>query len=141
MWLALPWRAATRLVIGLGLATVGRRQPMRLLGLVAAAAVVVAVVQALQRGQLTTTLVLCTVSVCAVLCPLTDAWVSRRSEYAADRFAADCGLATALSAALTHLDAEQPERLSWTQRAQSRHPSVDRRVEALDAHAAAGNWI
>ncbi len=140
MWLALPWRSASRFVIGLGLATAGRRQPVRLLGLVVVAGVLVAVVQALQRGQVMTALVLGTVSVCAVVCPLADAWVSRRSEFAADRFAARCGAATALSAALTRLDGGRQDRLSWTQRALSRHPSIDRRVEALDCYAAAGNW-
>jgi STE24 endopeptidase len=137
MWLALPWRAASRFVIGLGLATAGRRQPVRLLRLVVAAVVVVAVVQAQQRGQVTTVLVLSTVSVCAVACPLIDAWVSRRSEYAADRFAATCGVAVALSAALTRLDAGRVNRPSWSQRALSRHPSLERRIDALDNHAAA----
>ena len=47
-------RVAARLVIGVGLATVGRRQPMRLLGLVVVAGVVVATVQAVQRGQIAT---------------------------------------------------------------------------------------
>jgi Zn-dependent protease with chaperone function len=49
-------------------------------------------------------LVLFTMSMCAVLCPLADAWVSRRNEYAADRFAAHCGAAAPLSAALTRMD-------------------------------------
>lgn len=88
MWLAAPWRFASRLVIGIGLATVGRRQPLRLLAVVVLAGVVVAVVQALQQRQWAVAAVLSAVAVCAVVCPLVDAAVSRRSEYAADRYAA-----------------------------------------------------
>ena len=91
MWLALPWRFASRLVIGIGLATVGRRQPLRLLALVVLAGVVVAVVQAVQQRHWAVAVVLSAVAVCAVVCPLADAAVSRRSEYAADRYAAALG--------------------------------------------------
>jgi hypothetical protein len=70
MWLATPWRFASRLLIGIGLATIGRRQPMRLLALVVVAGVVVAVVQAIQQRQLAVAFVLSTVAICAVVCPL-----------------------------------------------------------------------
>ena len=40
----------------------------------------------------------------AVLCPLADAAISRRAEFAADRFAADIGLALELAAALHALN-------------------------------------
>ncbi len=133
MWLALPWRFASRLVIGIGLATAGRRQPRRLLGLVALTGVAVAVVQAAQQRQWAVTVVLSSVTVCAVVCPLIDAAVSRRSEYAADRFAATCGEAAPLSTALTRMNIRQIRRFGWTERALSQHPSVSQRVEALDA--------
>lgn len=76
MWLALPWRFVSRLVIGIGLATVGRRQPLQLLAVVGMAGIVVAVVQAVQQRQWAVSVVLSAV----VVCPLVDAAVSRRSE-------------------------------------------------------------
>jgi hypothetical protein len=88
VWFAAPWRYGSRLVIGIGLATVGRRQPLRLLAVVAFAEVVVAVVQAVQQQQWMVAAVLSAAAVSAVVCPLVDAGVSRRSEYAADRYAA-----------------------------------------------------
>ncbi len=134
MWLATPWRVASRLVIGIGLATVGRRQPRRLLGLVVVAAVVIAAVQSAQQGQLAAALVLATVAICAVVCPLVDAWVSRRSEYAADRFAVACGVGPQLVDALNRMD-NGARRQSWTQRALNRHPSLERRADAMHRHA------
>ena len=107
MWLALPWRFASRLVIGIGLATVGRRQPLRLLGVVVLAGVVVAVVQAVQQRQWAVAAVLSAVAVCAVVCPLVDAAVSRRSEYAADRYAAGVGVGRSWRRALQVLDGGQ----------------------------------
>lgn len=130
MWLATPWRFAARLIIGVGLATVGRRQPKVLLAL-AAAAVVIGVVQTAQQGQAAAAVVLATVAVCALACPVADAWVSRRSEYAADRFAVQCGVGPQLIDALTRIDSAGGRRLSWTQRALARHPSLDRRVDAM----------
>ena len=71
--LSQAWRhrsKPSRLVIGIGLATVGRRQPLRLLGVVVLAGVVVAVVQAVQQRQWAVAAVLSAVAVCAVVCPL-----------------------------------------------------------------------
>ncbi len=131
MWLATPWRVASRLLIGLGLATVGRRQPMRLLAAVTATVVVIAVVQAAQHHDWKVAIVLSVVASCAVVCPLADAALSRRSEYAADRFAAEQGAGAQLAAALLALDGRRQARRSWTVRALSGHPSTDRRVDAL----------
>jgi STE24 endopeptidase len=131
MWLALPWRLASRLVIGIGLATIGRRQPLRLLAVVVLAGVVVAVVQAVQQRQWAVAAVLSAVAVCAVVCPLLDAAVSRRSEYAADRYAAGVGLGPQLAAALQVLDGGQRRRPRLVARLLSRHPSVARRIAVL----------
>ncbi len=133
MWLALPWRFASRLVIGIGLATVGRRQPLRLLALVVLAGVVIAVVQAVQQRHWAVAVVLSAVAVCAVVCPLVDAAVSRRSEYAADRYAATAGLGEQLAAALHVLDGgrRRRRRAGLLARLLSRHPEVGRRIEAL----------
>ncbi len=134
MWLATPWRVASRLVIGIGMATVGRRQPRRLLAAVTVAVVVIAVVQALQRHDWVSAMVLSVVAGCSVVCPLADAAVSRRSEYAADRFAAEQGVGAHLSSALLAMDGRRQVKRSWTARALARHPSTDRRVDALAAH-------
>jgi STE24 endopeptidase len=133
MWLALPWRFASRLVIGIGLATVGRRQPLRLLAVVVLAGVVVAVVQAVQQRQWAVAAVLSAVAVCAVACPLLDAAVSRRSEYAADRYAAGVGLGPQLAAALQILDGAQRRRPRVVARLLGRHPSVARRIAVLSS--------
>ena len=131
IWLALPWRFASRLVIGIGLATVGRRQPLRLLAVVAGAGVVIALGQAVQQRQWAVAVVLSAVAVCAVVCPLADAAVSHRSEYAADRYAADVGVGPQLAGALQVLAGRQPRRVGLVARLLSRHPQVSRRIEAL----------
>ena len=131
MWLALPWRFASRLVIGIGLATVGRRQPLRLLAVVVLAGVVVAVVQAVQQRHWAVAALLSAVAVCTVVCPLADAAVSRHSEYAADRYAADVGVAPQLAGALQVLAGMQRRRAGLVARLVSRHPEMSRRIEAL----------
>jgi len=131
-WLSLPWRLTSRAVLGRGLATVGRKQPIRLLGVVVGAAVIRALVQAITQGQTAAAALLCALAVCAVLCPLADAWVRRRSEYAADRFAAQHGAGPQLAAALARLDQGRGRRQSWTQAALNRHPNTERRVAAID---------
>jgi len=131
VWLAAPWRFATRLVIGIGLATVGRRQPPRLLALVVLAGVVVAVVQAVQQRQWTVAAVLIAVAVCAVACPMLDAVVSRRSEYAADQYAADVGVGPRLAAALQVLAGGRRRRSTLVVRVLSRHPEVAQRIAVL----------
>jgi STE24 endopeptidase len=131
VWLAAPWRLASRLVIGIGLATVGRRQPLRLLAVVVLAGVVVAVVQAVQQRQWAVAVVLSAVAVCAIVCPLVDAAVSRRSEYAADRYALAVGLGPQLAAALQVLSGGQRRRAGSGARLLLRHPEVGRRIAAL----------
>ena len=56
----------------------------------------------MQRHDWVVAMVLSVVAGCAVLCPLADAAVSRRSEYAADRFAAEQGVG-AVQVATFHL--------------------------------------
>jgi len=74
--LAMPWRAASRLMVGLCYGLAGRRQPLALLCIVVVTAVVIAVDQAVQQGHWAVAAVLSGVIVCAVVCPLADA--SRR---------------------------------------------------------------
>jgi hypothetical protein len=75
--------------------------------------------------------VLIFVGLAAVLCRLVDAAISRQSEYAADRFAADHDPATELATALDALydgGRVAPGRL---QRLLATHPPLDRRIAAL----------
>ena len=60
-WQSLPWRLTSRAVLGRGLATVGRKQPIRLLGVVVGAAVIRALVQAITQGQTAAAALLCDV--------------------------------------------------------------------------------
>ena len=133
-WLAMPWRCASRLLIGMCLAGFGR-QPRALLALVVTAAVVVvAVVQTTQQGQPAAAAFIGALGVLAMARPLTDAAINLRSEYAADRYTAQVGLGPQLASALQILPAPGPgRRLSWTQRALARYPDVHRRIAALHA--------
>jgi STE24 endopeptidase len=130
LWLAMPWRAASRLVVGLCYGLAGRRQPLALLGTVVVAAVAIAVGQAVQQGHWAVAAVLSGVVVCAVVCPLADANVARRSEFAADRFAAARGAAPELASALVQLGGSVPS-VRGIARLVSRHPSIERRLDAL----------
>jgi STE24 endopeptidase len=84
-----------------------------------------------QQRHWAVAVVLSAVAVCAVVCPLADAAVSRRSEYAADRYAADVGVGPQLAGALQVLAGRQPCRVGLVARLLSRHPQVGRRIEAL----------
>lgn len=132
VWLASPWRLAVRLLIGLGLAVSGR-QPRALSAVVMSAGVIVAVVQAMQHRRWLVAGVLAGVAVLAVICPLVDAAVRRRSELAADRFAAEHGSAVPLTTALRTLDGGRSISCGWTRRIVAQHPALDRRIEALTA--------
>jgi STE24 endopeptidase len=80
--------------------------------------------------------VLALVGLAAVLCPLVDAAISRRAEWAADRFAADHGLARELAAALHALDDGHHSARGWSQRLLASHPTSDPRIRALLVGAA-----
>lgn len=131
-WLAAPWHLAARLLISLGLAVSGR-QPRALSAVVMSAGVIVAVVQAVQHRRWLVAGVLTGVAILAVICPLVDAAVRRRSELAADRFAAEHGLAIPLTSALRALDGGRSVSCGWTRRIVAPHPTLDRRTEALAA--------
>ena len=130
-WLAAPWRFVSRLFLALGLAF-AHRQPRRLLALLVVAVVGVAVVQAIQHGQHAVAALLICLAVAGVACPLADAALSRREEYAADRYAADAGYGPDLAAALVNLDAgSEHRRPGLLDRLTARHPSVAQRLDAL----------
>ncbi len=129
-WLAAPWRIASRLMIGIPLAILGRRQPKPLLAVVVAVAVVRGVQQLIAQHQWAPALLLATIAAGAVVCPLADAALSRSSEYAADRYAADRGAGSQLAVALRAVE-RRPGRRGWVAGALATHPGTDRRVEAL----------
>ncbi|MCW2900377.1 MAG: rane protein of unknown function, partial [Streptosporangiaceae bacterium] len=64
--------------------------------------------------------------------------ISRRSEYAADRFAADHGLAIELTAALRVLNDGNRAPRGWS-RLLSSHPTSEQRTRALQT-ATVGQW-
>ncbi|MGI8682162.1 MAG: M48 family metalloprotease, partial [Mycobacteriales bacterium] len=132
-WLAAPWRIASRLMIGITLAILSRRQPKPLLALVFAVAVVRGVQQLISQHQWAPALLLATTAAGAVVCPLADAALSRSCEYAADRYAADRGAGSQLTAALRAVERRSGRR-GWAGRALATHPGTDRRVEALSRH-------
>ncbi len=130
LWLAMPWRLAARLLTGIGLALSGRPARRELI-MVIAAGVAVAVTRALYQGQVLVGGVLAFVGLAAVLCPLADAAVSRRSEFAADRFAADHGLALELAAALHAMHDGRSAACGWPRRLLASHPTTEQRIRAL----------
>jgi STE24 endopeptidase len=98
---------------------------------VVVAGVVVAVTRALHQGQWLVGGALAFPGLAAVLCPLADAAVSRRSEFAADRFAADHGLAPELAAALHAMDEGRRGACGCSRRFLASHPTSEQRIRAL----------
>ena len=130
-WLAAPWRLAERFILGFTGAVAGR-QPRGLLALVVAAAFGIAVVQAVQQDQLAVAVVLTALAVFGVVCPLADAALSRREEFAADRYAATAGYGLALASALRRFDDGSAHRRGeLVERSLARHPSIEQRLDAL----------
>lgn len=129
-WLAAPWRLARRMVVGVAL-PFARPQPPRGLAAVIATGVAVAIVQAVQARQWSVALVLTGVTVAAVLCPVADAALSRRSEFAADRYANNAGVGRELAAALQILGSGHVHRPGMASRLLTRHPTTLRRIAAL----------
>jgi STE24 endopeptidase len=128
-WLTAPWRATARVLVGLASILAGRHRH-RGVGVVVLAGPAVAAVRALQRGQWMAGGVLVVLGLMAVLVPPANAAISRRCEYAADRFAADHGLATELVAALRVLVEGSPAPRGWS-RLWSTHPTREQRIQAL----------
>jgi STE24 endopeptidase len=106
------------------------RHPRRGLGIVVLAGLVVAEVRAVRQGQWMAGGVLVVVGLTAMFVPLANAAISRRSEYAADRFAADHGFAMELAAALRVLDDGKRAPRGWSQLL-STHPTPEQRIRAL----------
>jgi STE24 endopeptidase len=128
LWLAAPWRLATRLLVGIASAFT-RPQPSR--ALVIFAGIAVATEQAVQTKQWGVALVLTGVTLAAILCPVADAALSRRSEYAADRYAEGAGVGPELASALQILGSGHGPRPNGASRLLARHPTTLRRIAEL----------
>jgi STE24 endopeptidase len=133
-WLTAPWRATASVLAGLA-STLAGRHPRQGLSVVVLAGLAVAEFRALQQGQWMAGGVLVVVGLTAVLVPLANAGISRRSEYAADRFATDHGLAIELAAALRVLDDGKRAPGGWS-RLLSTHPTAEQRIRALQTTTA-----
>jgi STE24 endopeptidase len=130
-WLCAPWRLTSRVLSGVA-STLAGHQPRPGLAVVVVAGVAVAVIHALQQGQWMVGGVLAFVGLAAVLCPAVDAAISRQGEFAADRFAADHGLALELAAALNTMDdACRAASAGWPRQLLASHPSSEQRIRAL----------
>jgi len=127
-WLTAPWRATARVLAGLASAFAGLH-PRQGLSVVVLAGLAVAEFRGLQQGHWMAGGVL-VVGLTAVLVPLANAAISRRSEYAADGFAAGHGLAIELAAALRVLDDGKRAPRGWS-RLLSTHPTSEQRIRAL----------
>jgi STE24 endopeptidase len=130
LWLTAPWRLATRSVFHVSVAF-ARRQPSRWVAVVFVAGISVATVQAVEAQQWSVTVVLTGITVAAVLCPIFDAALSRRSEFAADRYATVVGVGRELASALQILGNSHLHRRSLVARLLTRHPSTLQRIAAL----------
>jgi STE24 endopeptidase len=130
LWLAAPWRLATRMVVGIASAF-ARRQPSRWVAVVFVAGIVIATVQAVQGQQWSVAVVLTGITVAAVLCPIFDAALSRRCEFAADRYATVVGVGRELASALQILGNSYLHRRSLVARLLTRHPTTLQRIAAL----------
>jgi Zn-dependent protease with chaperone function len=129
-WFAMPWRLAYR-VGGRIAAPLAARQPRALLAVVVLTAFIIAISQAVQHGEWSSAAVLSALALCPVISPIADAAISRASEHAADRYAAQIGYNTALALALrtTHVgEASQPRHPLLRD-----HPGIDRRLRRLEA--------
>jgi STE24 endopeptidase len=123
-WLTAPWRATARGLTGLAKFLAGR-DPRQGLSIVAVTGLAVAVIRAQQQGRGSAG----RRRAHGVLVPPANAAISRRSEYAADRFAADHGLAIELAAALRVLEDGKPAPRGWS-RLLSTHPTAEQRIRA-----------
>jgi STE24 endopeptidase len=132
-WLTAPWRVARILLTDLASILAGRQSRRGAL-IAVVVGLAVAVTRTLHQGQWMAGGVLVVVGLIAVLVPLANAAISRRSEYAADRFAADHGLAIELAAALRVLDDGKRAPSGWS-RLLSTHPTVEQRIRALQRTA------
>jgi STE24 endopeptidase len=137
LWFALPWRLFYRAVLRASLHLAGR-QPRGLLAGIALAGFGVATAQAARQGAWGTVVILGALVVFGLSTPVADAAMSRVSERAADRFAADAGYGEDLARALQTLDHRPARHRRLTDRVLDSHPDSELRIEQLRFYSAEG---
>ena len=130
-WLTAPWRKAAWFTLGLVHGLFGRRQPSPVVAAIVAAVLGLTIEQAVSRGEWTAVAVIGGIPILGIAVPLIDAAISRASELAADRYAADVGVGVGLAAALWVMHPHPMRRQPWLARLLARHPPVERRIAAL----------
>ena len=125
--LAAPWRAVTRLALRIAARLGGIGLPTVLLG---TGIVTVAIVQTAHKGHPPLAIFLGFLLLAGLGCPLLDAWVSRRTEYHADAYAAEHSSPRAVAAMLQQLPAP-PAHRRVLDHTLTRHPSHAKRIAAL----------
>lgn len=134
-WYAAPWRMLYRTVARIALRLVGR-QPLIPTACVALAAVAIAAGQGARQHSWFAVSVLLATATVAIAAPLTDAALSRASEYAADQYAASAGYGKSLSILLTLLDPRRSAPSRGRGRLLERHPPTRSRIARIDGPAA-----
>lgn len=132
LWLAAPWRTATRIACALA-RPFARRQPRPLLAGIAVAGVAIAIGQLITAGLWAPALVLAGTATAAIACPLAEAAIRRRGEHAADQCAAAAGHGPELATALRTLDQHHRPNCqpTLTRRLLAQHPDTDSRLGRL----------
>lgn len=133
-WLAGPWRLVAGAVVGVCWVLAGRPRLNWLLGLEVAAALVLAVAGLGGQGRWGAAVGLGIAGLCVVGCPLLTAAACRRSEHAADAFAAACGYGPALALLVTHVVGRR-RPTGFMGRLLVDHPDPTARARALDRGA------
>ena len=136
-WLAAPGRLAFRVVLSIAGTLSGGRRIGSATAVLFAVAGTMATVQLVQQRQGVAVTMLLGVAAAFIVTPLVDGAVSRASEHAADRYAADAGLGTELAAALRLLHACVPASRG-ARLLLARHPGVDSRLRRLTQQQAPG---
>lgn len=127
--LAAPWRLVCRLGITIGAGSShGRRRPTLFLA-AALGGAILALIQQGALGHWRSAAGLAGLIACTIVCPLADAAISRRSEFAADAFATRAGLGPQLSDALQNMHG--PPGQGLLAGALAHHPSSEGRVRAI----------
>ncbi len=132
-----PSRLAFRLVVRVTLLAFGGRKAGGVCALVLAVGGAVAIVQAAQRRQWLSAVVLSAVAFALVGTPLLDGLVSRASEHAADRHAVAVGAGPDLARALQAMARPFVSHGGVSARILDRHPSVGSRLGRLRGPASA----
>jgi STE24 endopeptidase len=131
-WYSGPSRLAWRLVVGLPARVLGFGRHPRLVQVLLLGGSMIAGVRGVAEHAGLPVVVLLTLLLVAIFAPIANAACSRQAERAADRFAADRGMAHDLSHALTTMGDDRSRHLRSTVLAD--HPTQRQRLTELTSH-------